>query len=227
MLAAMTRRSARWLLLTLAVGLLAPSCKRKNETEEAPLEEVSDVPAAVMKCEAGISKAMASTELQSALAVYYRECADLYTKPECREAWRAAAAAPDEKRASIAEQCKKVYCPDFASRSLEMCGNGFDTGGSGLDRAWGPFFGAVLEQEGAETLQGPLFTLFVHLAELRMKAAPSAAASVTAPPASSASAAAPASAAPPSAASAAPSGKAAPAASSPAPRPAAPKPAAH
>lgn len=196
----MHRRVTTFAVMT-CFSLLATGCRKD---EPAPVSEPQD-PARVMaveKCQAGLERAMKASTSEEALRLYYAECADVYSKAQCRDAWRAAASAnPTEQRSAMADACRKSYCPELTSRALKMCTPDFVPSGPSLDRAWGPFFDAVLENEGAESLNPALLTLFVRLSRVKDRgdggySAPSASAALSASAATSASAAPSASATP-------------------------------
>jgi hypothetical protein len=203
---------ARLLPLWIALAAAVPAC-RKDEPP-TPVETVDTVRQnAVERCSTGIDKAITASTFETAAAIYYAECADLYSKAPCRDAWRtAAAAAAQDQGAAIAEACRKAYCPDLASLPIELCTKDFPLSGPRFEAAWAQFFGTVLEREGGESLTPSLLMLIVRLAALKAQdahhdgGAPSAAPSSGAPSASgmAAPSAAPSSKAAPSAASAKP-----------------------
>lgn len=199
----------RWVItvaMTVCCSGLASGCRKDQPSVSEPQDPARA--AAVEKCQAGIERAVKANTSEEALHVYYADCADVYSKPGCRDAWRAAANGnPSEHRAAIADGCRKAYCPDLTMRALEMCTPNFEVSGPRLDQSWGPFFSAVLENEGAESLTPALLSLFIRLAQLKgSEAAPSASAALGAGALPGASAAPSASAAP--GASAAPSASA-------------------
>lgn len=188
---------AQRVLSSLALVLIvssAPGCRRKAPPEDMETQpavtERADTPA-VAKCVEGMERAIGAATVGEMLKTYYGACAEVYSKAPCRDAWATAAAGdPQAQRTAMAEACRAAYCPDLASANLEMCKADFAPAAGTLDQAWGPFFNAVLDREGAGAVKSRLVALFLRGVQLGLQSAASAAAgaSASAVPAASGSA---------------------------------------
>jgi hypothetical protein len=221
--------------LVLIACFVAPTACRKDEPNQVVLPA-----GAIGRCESGIRKAVTKTALKEVMAIYYDECAEMYSEAGCRDAFHAAAHADMKEQVSIVMRgCRSAYCPLLGAYSYEACNDNFQMTPESVVRAWPKLQQAILAHEaGAYSgeVSNLLMALYAHTVKISGNdpAASAAAAGSAAPPASGApagSGAPPASGAPPGSAappaSVAPASSAAPPTSASAvvaPRPAAPKP---
>lgn len=110
-----------------------------------PRIQVSDVE----RCEAGIERAMQQPTVEQGSRVYYEECSAVYAEPACRAAFvRAASVAPEDRVQTVAEPCRKAYCPILEERNqLEACQGDFQPDKGNLERTWPNLHNAILKQD--------------------------------------------------------------------------------
>ncbi|MBM4361147.1 MAG: hypothetical protein FJ104_00585, partial [Deltaproteobacteria bacterium] len=172
--------------LCLALGALAPGCRKEAPTEER-FESFAATPPRpeVARCEAGIRKALTQQTHREVTRTFYEECADLHQKPVCRDAWKQAAAAPgSEQQTIVADACARAYCPDLSAYSLSLCQPGAERQGPSLSRTWPPLFDAIMAREAGEyvaEMTTALMVLYVHTK--RLEAAGDTGEAPSAPPA--------------------------------------------
>jgi hypothetical protein len=193
-------------LSALLVGAMSAGCRKEKPPQS---RQVTD-------CLTSIDHALEATTMADVTKAYYGGCAEVFTQPACKDAWKAAATAPTDKQLGmIATACRKTYCPDLEAYSLAICRDDFEATPDALERDWPPLFAAMLSRETPSSvpdMQSPLFTLYVKMktvetAEKAMAAqplvkdggAPVPSATGVAPAASSAASAAPAASAKPTA----------------------------
>jgi hypothetical protein len=198
------RRFARASASLVAVGLLFAGCHKEEESAAE-----TTVSASAVRCVNGIHKAIESTTMEGLMSTYYEECAELFSQPGCRDAWRAAAKAPLADQSKLtADACRKAYCPVLGSFAFDICKEGFVSTPESIAKDWPPLFDAIVAREsGAASAEVSTLLVAVYARSLQLKASAAAAPSGEAPGAmGSASAGAPAgSAAPPSSSAAPPS----------------------
>ena len=97
------------------------------------------------------------------MRVYYQECAPLYPEPECRSAFRAAAAATkhEEQLPLAFAGCRKAYCPILHAENLEACTSDLPATPDALDRAWPPLNRAILNYNAGSYGQRVINALYV------------------------------------------------------------------
>jgi hypothetical protein len=100
--------------------VVAPSVTVAAVAPAAPKAKAPEVePVAV--CEAAIDRAAALTPAD-AFQTIAEGCADVFSRKECREAFRRAPHEPIEGRAAfIAKGCAAAYCPHLASPVPSLC----------------------------------------------------------------------------------------------------------
>lgn len=124
----------------ILVSTLAAACHRS----EAARVQIADVD----RCERGIERAETQPTLREAMRVYYTECSIVYVEPGCRKAFLAAAnAEPSARLPSIADGCKKAYCPLFGERHLELCQAGNQPTAEVVARGWPDLHDAILSYD--------------------------------------------------------------------------------
>ena len=188
---------------------VAPTACRKEEPNQVVLPA-----GAIGRCESGIRKAVTKTTLKEVMAIYYDECAEMYSEAGCRDAYHAAAHADPKEQVSIVMQgCRSAYCPLLGAYSYEACNDNFQMTPESVIRAWPKLQQAILAHEaGAYSgeVSNLLMALYAHTVKISGTDPASAmAAGSAAPPASGApggSAAPPASGAPAGSAAPPPSG---------------------
>src|SRR5207249_1502168 len=100
---------------------------RMRETAQSapPRAPLSTAPK-VGRCETGIRKAVTKQTVREAMAIYYEECAELYTEAGCRDAFHAAAhAEPADQLAIVVRGCRGSYCPLLGASRYEACSDRF------------------------------------------------------------------------------------------------------
>jgi hypothetical protein len=206
----MGKLAFRSLALVLFACVAAPTACRKDEPNQVVLPA-----GAIGRCESGIRKAVTKTALNEVMAIYYDECAEMYSEAGCRDAFHAAAHADMKEQVSIVMQgCRSAYCPLLGAYSYEACGDNFQMTPESVVRAWPKLQQAILAHEaGAYSgeVSNLLMALYAHTVKISgtdPAASAAAAAAAAAPPGSGAPSG---SVAPP--ASGAPLGSAAPPAS--------------
>jgi hypothetical protein len=191
----------RSVALLLFACVVAPTACRKDEPNQVVLPA-----GAIGRCESGIRKAVTKTTLKEVMAIYYDECAEMYSEAGCRDAFHAAAHADMKEQVSIVMQgCRSAYCPLLGAYSYEACNDNFQMTPESVVRAWPKLQQAILAHEaGAYSgeVSNLLMALYAHTVRISGTdpAASAAAAGSVAPPASGApsgSVAPPASGAPP------------------------------
>jgi hypothetical protein len=135
--------------------------------------------ASVDKCEQGLKRAGAETDLAVAMRLYHEECADLYVQPGCRQAFLTAASAPQTEQVTlVADGCRRAYCPVLPSASgLEICKPGFGVTLESAQRAWPPLQEAILAYDGkglAPRVTRFTVAFYSHVLALQGKSPPAA-----------------------------------------------------
>lgn len=144
-------------------GLLPAGC-RKDEPAQVVLPA-----GAVGKCESGIRKAVTKPTVREVMAIYYEECADLYSEAGCRDAFHAAAQAePRDQVAIVLRGCRGSYCPLLGANRYEACNDNFQITPESAMRAWPAIGGAILAHE-AGAYSGELTNAVVALYAYTMK----------------------------------------------------------
>ena len=187
------RRAIRIVAALLAVSLPFAGCKGEEDQSASAAS-----PLGASRCTRGLGRAAKAATEQEATAIYYEECAELFSQPGCREAWKSAAKLPAaEQTGHVADACRKAYCPTLKAFSFDICRDDFAATPSTILKAWPPLFDAIVAKEAGPATQevsSAMLVLYAHLKQMAPgtpPANPEPSASADAP-AASGSAAAPA-----------------------------------
>jgi hypothetical protein len=199
-------RAFRIFPVLAVTALVFSACKGEEDRSPSAI-----APPGATRCVQGIQRAVKASTEKEVSAIYYDECAEMFSQPACRDAYRAAAQAPANLQLSgIAQACRKAYCPSYSAFSFDICRDDFNATPEALAKTWPPLFDAILAREAGPAqpqVTSSMLVLYARLKQLEASApppeTPSAPSGVPAPP-SSASAGAPAGSAAPSAAGSAP-----------------------
>src|SRR5690349_7699650 len=97
-------------------------CKGEEDRSSSAI-----APPGATRCVQGIQRAVKAGTAKEVSAIYYDECAEMFSQPACRDAYRAAAQAPANLQlAGIAEACRKAYCPSYSAFSFDICRDDFN-----------------------------------------------------------------------------------------------------
>jgi hypothetical protein len=167
-------------------------------------------PPGASRCTRGLARAAKAPTEQEATAIYYEECADLFSQAACRDQWRAAAKLPvSEQVGHVADACRKAYCPSLKAFSFDICRDDFVATPAAVLKGWPPLFDAIIAKEAGSATQevsSSMLVLYAHLKQIAPAPVPpseepsgSASAGASAAPPSSAAPATSASAGAPTA----------------------------
>ena len=187
------RRAIRIVAALLAVSVSVVGCKGEEDQSAA-----ASSPLGASRCTRGLARAAKAPTEQEATAIYYEECAELFSQPGCRDGWRAAAKLPAAAQVGqVADACRKAYCPSLKAFSFEICRDDFTATPDTLLKAWPPLFDAIVAKEAGPATQevsSAMLVLYAHLKQIGPATPPPSAepeGSASAAPAASGSARAP------------------------------------
>jgi hypothetical protein len=190
------RLETRLVAALLAVSLPFVGCKGEEDQSAN-----AAAPPGASRCTRGLARAAKAPTEQESTAIYYEECAELFSQAACRDQWRAAAKLPvSEQVGHVADACRKAYCPSLKAFSFEICRDDFAPTPTALLKGWPPLFDAIIAKEAGPATQevsSAMLVLYAHLKQIAPAPTPS-----SEEPSGSASAAPPSSGAPATSASA-------------------------
>jgi hypothetical protein len=159
------RRAIRIVAALLAVSLPVAGCKGEEDQSAAAAS-----PLGASRCTRGLARAAKAPTEQESTTIYYEECAELFSQPGCREAWRAAAKLPAaEQVGQVADACRKAYCPSLKAFSFEICRDDFAATPATLIKGWPPLFDAIVAKEAGPAQQdvsSAMLVLYAHLKQI-------------------------------------------------------------